>query len=501
MNDNKKTQKKSFKFTKDVFWVGLSQVVIYVFGFFALPALTKTFGVELYGLWAQIGVTVGLLNPILTLHLGTATVRYLSSERNKEILSQSFANMFYLIILMGLFTILIAFLFKSTLSVFLFKSEEYALFIILTFIWATTGALFAFLIAYLRAKGEIKRLSLINIVIYFLKFTPLIILASLGYPLWFIIISQIIVEFIFIIWLFISITKNIGFKWPNKNNLEKYLSFSIPQIPGGALLWIIDSSDRYFITNYLGLVQTGIYSASYTLGSIISMFYLPLSFVIYPVISSLWEQKKVVNVKKYMEYSTKLFLALAIPGSVGLYVLSKPLLSILTTSDFLSGGGVLTFLISLSTIFLGLYQINLYIIYLVEKTKIIPFIIGLSALINVVLNIILIPNLGILGAAISTIASYATLSIIVLIWSKKRINYSFDFTFLFKIILASILMAFIIGILPLKGILSILIAAIIGTIIYMISLFVLRTFSDEEKKIVYESISEFKNQIFLILHS
>lgn len=488
----------STKFTKDILWVGLSQVLIYLFGFLTLPVLTKNFGTEIYGLWAQIWVTVGLLNPILTLHLGTALVRYLSAENKTEKLSQSFSNMFWLILLMVFIAIALGFLLRTSLSVSLFNDSIYNAFIILTFIWAGSGALFAYLIGYLRSKGEIKELSLVNIFCYAFKFIFLVILALLGFSLWFIITVQIIVEIIFIISLFSSITKKIGFKWPNKANLKKYLGFSVPQIPSGALLWIINSSDRYFITGYLGLSQTGIYSASYSIGSIISIFYIPTSFVIFPVISRFWEKDEILSVKRYLEYSTKLFLFFGIPSSVGLYILSKPLLQIFTTSEFLSGGGILTFLIALSTIFLGIYQINLYVICLIEKTKFMPFIIGLSAFINVVINIILIPKIGIMGAAISTVLSYVILALITIILAEKKVNYSFDFVFLSKIGLSSVLMVLIMGILPLNGILNLLIAILIGMIVYLASILILKTFSNDEKKVFYNIISDFKDKFIPI---
>ncbi len=339
---------------------------------------------------------------------------------------------------------------------------------------------------------RIKRLSMINIALSTLKFIPLIILAILHYPLWLIIVTQIIVEFIFILILFGSITKNIGLKLPNTAHVKKYLSFSVPQIPSAALLWIMDSSDRYFITIFLGLSQTGIYSASYGIGSLIYLFYFPISFVVFPIVTSLWEKGEISGVKTYLEYSTKIFLYLGIPGSAGVYVLSKPLLIILSTSAFSVGGGILTFLIALSTIFLGIYQINLYIIYLIEKTKFMPIIVGLSALINIIINIILIPKIGIIGAAISTLVSYALLSMIVLIWAKSSIGYHFDNIFLSKIILSSFLMLLVIELIPVNNIITLIIAILVGTIVYVALTFIFRTFSDDDKKYLLSLISSFK---------
>ena len=483
---------KEFNFTSDVMWVGLSQVVVLLVVFLTLPVLSKNYGTANYGLWAQILVTVNLLVPILNFQLLTATVRYITNENKEGTFAQSFANMFWIIVLAVLVAILFGYIFRTNISGMLFKSTTYSFYIILTFIWAGTSTIFAYLLSYWRANGEIKKLSIITIAVYIIKFIPLIILAILHYPLWFIVLTQIGVEFGTILILFVSISWKIGFKLPNTFNLRKYLSFSVPQIPSAALLWIMDSSDRYFITGFLGLSQTGIYSASYGIGSLTYLFFFPISFVIFPIVTSLWERQDIAGVKKYFEYSTKIFLFLGIPASAGLYVLSKPLLQIITTPEFSVGGGILTFLIAVSILFLGIYQINLYIIYLIEKTKFLPFIVGLSAIINILINIILIPKIGIIGAAISTILSYLILSMIVLVIAKRRVNYKFDFIFLAKTIISSIIMVLLIELIPIHNLIILLFVIILGSIIYMGLSLILRTLSKEEMTYLKKLIPNIK---------
>ena len=489
-NDDK--DDKELKFTSDVFWVGLSQIVILLFAFLNLPVLSKNFGTVVYGLWAQIFVTVALLVPILNFQLLSATVRYIYDEKKNGTFGQSFTNNFWIVVLVCFVTSCLGFIFRTDLSILLFKTSIYSSYITLTFIWGSTGAVFSYLMSYWRANGKIKRLSIINIAIYTCKFIPLIILAILHYPLWYIILTQIAVELIFILVLFSSITLKIGLKVPNTANVRKYLSFSVPQIPSAALLWIMDSSDKYLITGFLGLSQTGIYSASYGIGSLMYLFYFPISFVVFPIVASLWEKGQISRVKIYLEYSTKIFLFLGIPASFGLYVLSKPLLIILSTSAFSVGGGMLTFLVALGTIFLGIYQINLYIILMLEKTKFMPIIVGLSAITNISINILLIPKIGIIGAAISTLVSYALLAMIVLIWAKRSIGYKIDYIFISKIIISSFLMLLIIEIIPVKSAISIIITILVGSIAYMGFIFILRTFSDTDKKYLRGIISSIK---------
>ena len=94
----------------------------------------------------------------------------------------------------------------------------------------------------------------------------------------------------------------------------------------------------------------------------------PIAFVIFPWVSRLWEENRIPAVKSYFEYAARLFLTLAIPSALGMFILSQPLLKILTTSEYLAGG-VLVLLVAIGTIFLGIYQINVYIVLLAKKTK------------------------------------------------------------------------------------------------------------------------------------
>ncbi len=116
MSSNSKNENE-LKFTSDVLWVGLSQIVILLFAFLALPALTKNFGTTIYGLWAQIFVTVGLLVPILNFQLLSATVRYIFEEKKDGTFAQSFTNNFWIIVLIVFIAIIIGYTFRTSLSI------------------------------------------------------------------------------------------------------------------------------------------------------------------------------------------------------------------------------------------------------------------------------------------------------------------------------------------------------------------------------------------------
>ncbi len=485
MNDQPVTEPQ--KFATDVVWVAVSQVFVFVVGLVTLPALTKSYSPEIYGVWVQILVTVGLLTPVLTLSLGSAAVRFLAAEDDIEKRCHAFGTMLWPVLAFACLVLIISLLLRQNLSTFLFAEPEYAYLIPLTFLWASMGALFTFFLSYLLARRKIKRMSIIQIGLAITKMAVVVTLAMAGYSLGWIIVWLIAGEIIVVAVVFGMILREIGLPKPALEGLKGYLAFSLPLMSSGILLWVIDASDRYFITHLLNLSQTGIYSASYALGSLISLFYLPIYVVLFPTLSRLWEQKELSRVRSYLEYSAKLFLTLAIPGAAGLYILSQPLLGILTTSDYVVGGGLIL-LIALGAMFLGLYQINIFIILLVQQTKWLPLMIAIAALTNAGINLALIPKIGIMGAAISTIVSYFLLAAIVTVWARRVISYKVDIKFLAKVIAGTLLMAFCLSFIRIGGVSGIIIIAVAGVIIFALALWLLRAFSSEDKKLIKEIV-------------
>ncbi|MFA5450421.1 MAG: polysaccharide biosynthesis C-terminal domain-containing protein [Dehalococcoidales bacterium] len=487
MTDTKQTANEARRFTMDMLWVAASQLLIQALGVITLPALTKTYSSELYGVWTQTSVTVGLLVPIITLHLSTAAVRFLSAEDDVNVRRRQFGAMLWPILVLGLIVLSVSLSFGEKLSLFIFSSNQYQKFIPLAFTWVCTGALFNFGIAYLRARGKIRRLALINISFSITKMLLIVILATQGFGLEWIMGSIIVVEGLLVLLVFGLIISEIGIPWPNTTGIKRFLAFSIPQIPSGILLWVISASDRYFITHLLDLSQAGIYSASYSLGSLISIFFSPISFVLLPSLSRFWENRQITRVKNYLEYSNKLFLALAIPGAAGLFVLSQPLLKLLTRPEY-AVGGELVLLIALGVLLLGLYQINLYIMYLLEQTKWLPLMILAAAGVNAGINIVLIPQVGIIGAAVSTIVAYLVLAAIVTIWARKAISYKLDVLFIGKVILATGVMSLCLWFIPVEGVVSIGLAVVAGLVVYGASLVLLKTFSGRDTLVIKEIV-------------
>lgn len=482
-----RTTNESSKFIHDLIWVAISQVFTTLLGIITLPVLTKKYTSETYGVWTQVNVTVGLLVTVVTLQFVTAVVRFLAGEDDKDKRRRSTGAMLYTILVFAFLIVIVTNLWASQLSILLFNDPVYSTLVRLTSLLACLEALFAFFIAHLRAMGKMKKLSVIQAALAASKIGLITILVSSGIALQWLITGMICVDLIFVLYLLRTNIRDEGFPIPDFTGLKVFLAFSIPQIPVSIFAWIMSGSDRYFITHYFNLSETGIYSSSSSLGALIALFYFPIGYVLFPAASKTWEQNRKTDTKAYFEYSTRLFLTLAVPAAVGISMISQQLLRVLATSEYLAGIE-LVLLISISQLFWGIFQINEYIIYLVKQTKWLPLIMVISAVTSIVLNLILIPHAGMTGAAISKIVTYFLLAAIVTIWTKRVLKYNIDFKYIAKIAVASLTMAICLHFLKIGGLVGVILSVIVGVFVFFLAMLSMKAFTEQDKRLL--------NQIF-----
>ncbi|VUT27984.1 MAG: putative flippase AglR [Candidatus Syntrophoarchaeum sp. GoM_oil] len=205
----------------------------------------------------------------------------------------------------------------------------------------------------------------------------------------------------------------------------------------------------------------------------------PISTILFPAISNLYENNKMQELKMHLKYSLKFYLMFAIPSLFGLAILSKSLLATLTTSEFVSAYLVVP-IVALAAILFNCRSVFFDVLMLLKRTKTIGLIYSIAALFNLILNIILVPIIGILGAAISTLLTFLIFAVVVGILSFREMPFEIDFKFISKSIIASIPMAFVVWKLNPYGAVNILIVIGIAALIYFGILVLLRGFTEDE---------------------
>jgi len=466
--------------------VGITNILIALSSLILLPIITKSFSIGDYGVWVQFNTTIALIPNLATLGLPYTMVRFLSAEKNKKKIQESFYSITIMVFASSFVISTIMFFFSKDIASTLFNNDVNLTILLSIIIFL--ACLNSLLLNFFRTLQQMKRYSIflliqtylgVFIVSYFAINGLGIYMAALG-----LLIATLITFFIMITF----IISNIGVKIPKFRNIRKYLSFGIPTIPGNLSSWVVDSSDRYIIGIFLSTVFVGYYSPGYTLGNIIIMIVAPFSLLLPSILPGFYDNGEIEKVKTFLRYSLKYFFLIAIPSTFGLSLLSKPLLMLLTTPEIALNGYIITPFIAVSALIYGAYAIISNVLILEKKTKILGTIWIIAAILNLVFNIILVPYFGIIGAAAVTLVSFIIAFYVTLVYSNKYFHVELELTFILKSVLASVLMSMLIFIINPHGIIQILTTILICSGSYLALIIVLSGIKKEE-------ILFFKNMI------
>lgn len=209
--------------------------------------------------------------------------------------------------------------------------------------------------------------------------------------------------------------KNIKFII-HKKELKKMLKFSVGLIPGNASAWVLTLIDIYFIKSMINLKAVAIYSMAYKIGMFIEpVFINPFSTAFIPYKFKIYKDKdgkeKIKEVLKYFNFISWFCI-------LGLSIFSKMFIRILSTQEYIQGFRIVP-IIAFSYYLYGLGDFYCIGFQIANKTIIDSVILIFAAIINIGLNIVLIPQIGIYGAAISTVLSYLFTNIMYYIFGKK----------------------------------------------------------------------------------
>lgn len=464
--------------------VGVSQTYNNMKGFFLLPILTKFLSTSEYGTYSLIIVTVAVLQPFILLGLQDAVLRFLA-PKSKEKIVQGLITVVIVVLITGIITSIFFFFSSNFLANIILKDPSIANIIKIAAPFIILDSLNTIVLSSFRVFGMIKKYAIVLIIKTTLEIILIYFFILSGFGIIGAILSIIITSIISLIIMLYFVFSYAGFAKPDFSVLKPYLLFGLPLIPMSLAIFVVDISDRYVIGFFLGAEKVGIYSAAYGIGMIPLVLSRYIVYVLGPTVYHLYDNGKVDKVKMYLSYSWKYLLTLSIPSAFGLSILARPLLLIMTTSQFISDGMYIIPFVVIGIVFWGSEQIFAISLYIFKRRKIfvITFIIG--ALVNFILNILLVPIYGVVAAAMTTLIAYILITIIIGYASRRQFTFNLNFKFIVKSILASSVMALGIWILNPTSILGVIISILIGIIIYFGLLLLLKSFSKDELRTIF----------------
>lgn len=325
-------------------------------------------------------------------------------------------------LLFTVFTSLVVFLlmivFKEFIAQVFFKDRQYAYVVYVSAMATLVGATNSIISAPTRMQNNRKVFLITNTVSPLISYLISIPLLMTGHYVIALPIAAVIS----------GVTMETAFgimnrKWFNpklydKKLLKQLLMIAVPLLPNFLIYWVFNSCDRVMITNIIGLGAAGVYSVGSKLGH--------MSQLIYAAFAGGWQYFAFYTMKEnnQVESNSKIFeylgvISFAATGFICAW--SFELIKLLFKPDYHNGFIVAPYLF-LAPLLQMLFQVAANQFLIVKKTWPNMFILSTGAALNVVINYILIPVLGIEGAAIATLVGYAVSDIIcVLVLCRMKL--------------------------------------------------------------------------------
>ena len=268
--------------------------------------------------------------------------------------------------------------------------------------------------------------------------------------------------------------------------LKMMLAFSVFLIPSNLSALILNMSNRYFLQEYQSLDDVGLYSLGAKLAGVIPfLFTEPVKKAFGPF---LYEQiNNPQQCKKTLADFSRIFLAALSVVALSVSLFSRELIMVMSDQSY-AGSHNIVFVLSVSYLFLGLAGIVVLGIHITKKTWIITLIWPVSAIINVLFNIWLIPFYGRMGAAFATLLSVVVINISYLYALHRVYPVKFEYISFLKILMLLIVFNYAGSLVELNVIPSILLKALM-LILFCVALYYSGVFSKNELLCVKKFVS------------
>ena len=366
--------------------------------FFLVPLYTYVLSTGEYGTYDLISTTVSLLVPILSLNICDSALRFpLDKNADKsQIFSISIFH-FFASLLFGLILIGINYLFD-----FISVVNEYPVLFLLMF---ASTAINGIMNCFVRGIDRIKDIAISGVLSSAVTIAlNLLFLLPLHMGLVGFFLATILGSLSQSLYLFIVIRawRYLKFKSLDKKLHKEMTDFSKPLILNNISWWVNGASNRYIIIWFCGIAANGIYSVSYKIPSILVMFQ--------GIFSQAWTLSAVSGYDKDDKngFFTKMYqcynLCIVIVCSI-LIVLSRVLALFLYSNEFYNAWKYVPFLL-ISSVFGALSGYIGGIYAATKDTKLFARTSIYGAVANLLLTLVLVLQIGVMGAAIAAPVSY-----------------------------------------------------------------------------------------------
>ncbi len=441
------------RLSKQTLVYGIGYVAARMINFLLLPFYSYHITPEEYGVVSLVYAFIAFLNIFYHYGLESAFLRYYSKAGASEGFEKKdvFSTVYTSILISSVAFSLLIWVSAPTLSQVILHSPNYVHIIRLTAGILFLDAMYLIPLHYLRINNKaaiFTSITLINVLInvglniYLIRFR--------GQGVEAVFISNLVASAFSFLVLLPVVFKNLKGR-VSRGLWKKLILFGLPFVPSGLSSMIIELSDRYMLEWFDGLEAVGLYSAGHKLGIFMMLIVMAFRFAWQPFFLQKQDDpnaprlfSKIMTWFVFLMTIVFLLVSFFIKEIVALEIFGRYIIA----SNYWTGIAVVPLILA-AYLFNGIY-INFHpAIFYTGKTWVISVVVGIAAVINVVLNLILIPRIGMIGAGISSLSAYVFMAVCTYFVVRKWLDVPYEWgnlAMMFVLTLTLTLIFFTIGI-------------------------------------------------------
>jgi O-antigen/teichoic acid export membrane protein len=224
----------------------------------------------------------------------------------------------------------------------------------------------------------------------------------------------------------ISIITWFGFSKVNESGYQPTLSWnqmldeSMPMMLTGSMFFILGWTDNIILGIFRTSEEVGMYDAAFKLSTLSAIVLLAINAIQAPVFSDLYQKKEMGRLQQIIIKSNRLLFFTSLPLTLLLCIFPETILGFL--GEGFKGAWIALILLAIGNFINSITGSIGILLQMSGHQKQYNKIITTTAIGSIVLNFILIPKLGILGAAISSSAAKIIQNLLSVVYAKKHLG-------------------------------------------------------------------------------
>ncbi|MFH1760685.1 MAG: flippase [bacterium] len=487
-------QKASQRVIKNIFFSLYNKCFGFILVFFTSVYVARTLGPEKLGIYSYVLWFVSIITTILGMGLMTALAKYISEfegEKRRDLIEGIIAYVLRVEIVLSCIVSIPLFVFRNFIADLSFTPKE-GIYFGIVFLGILPGMVSSVLCASVQGLQQFKYFTYFSLIISPLGVAAKILSLYLGFGIFGLLVIQFGFSLINVLFYLVVLQKRgirvrihgAAIDKKIKKRITKFNLTTFGIVLFDFIIW--DKSETFFLGRFCRSDQIAFYSLPFNIVKRF-MYILPQIFweVLLPAMSDFHGKRDNYRLKRTYYLACRYIAFASWPVGVAGIVLAFPFLKYVYGTEFVGAENVLQILF-LAAIIVSLDSPSGALLFAAERQAIIIKISTLLAIMNIIMDLILIPKFGAIGAAICNATVQILGSIIGLIYVYRVFGIVYPIKSVSKIVFSSVFMGVVMFVVfkAEPTLLGFFVSIITGIFIYLVSCVVMGSFEEEDLEIL-----------------